>query len=280
MGLWPFKKKIKLGIAFGGGGARGFAHVGAIKAFLEYGIDFDYVAGTSAGSVVGAAYAAGLSYEQILEICKKVDAKEIRNSKFFIMPSKTDGIQKLIIEALGDIDIKDLKKPFVAVATDLKSTKEVRITKGNLAKAVAGSCAVPGIFQPVEFEDMLLADGGLHNNIPSEAVRSAGANLVVAVDVNKSRGAGTESSKVVDVLSVSLGILMKASSLKGYINADIVLKPETKRFKASKLDDMEGMIEEGYREAIDQIGQILALKRGKIKKAKKPNFDDDITYIR
>ena len=279
--MWPFRKNIKLGVAFGGGGARGFAHVGAIKAFQEYGIEFDFVAGTSAGSIAGAFYAAGYNYDKILEICKKLDAKEIRNNKFFIMPSKTDGIQKIVKEALGDIDISELSKPFTAVAVDLKSTKEICISKGNLAKAVAGSCAVPGIFQPVEFEDMLLVDGGLHNNIPSDVVRNMGADVVVAVDVNKYRGGGTESAKVLDVVSASLGILMKESSLKGYLNADIVLKPEMKRFKSSKLEGMEDMIDEGYREAIDQIEQILALKSGKIKKAKKkPQFQEEIIYIK
>jgi len=110
-----FKKKEKtqnrIGIAFGGGGARGLAHIGAIRAFEENGINFDVIAGTSVGSLVGAMYAQGIKSEQMLEIAKTLKVKDIRTSKIFFMPSKTDGIEGLVKRVLGDINIEDLAKP-------------------------------------------------------------------------------------------------------------------------------------------------------------------------
>lgn len=262
------KKKYKIGLALGGGGARGFSHLGALKAFEEYGLDFDYVCGTSAGSLVGAFYAAGYNFKQIFDIAKTIKTKDIRTSKLFFVPSKTEGIEKIITDNLGDINIEDLKKPFSAVAVDIKSTNEVCITKGNLAKAVAGSCCVPGIFQPVEFGDRLLCDGGLQNTMPADIPKLMGCDYVVAVDVNKSRTYGTTSTKMLDVLACTIRILMKGNVVKGYVNGDVVLKPETKRFKSTSTEGYLDMIEEGYREAIDRMPEILTLFQGRAPKKK------------
>ncbi len=264
-------KKVKVGLVFGGGGARGFAHLGAIKAFEEYGVDFDFVAGTSAGSLAGALYCAGLDYEHIYNIAKGLKAKDIRNSKLFFMPSKTDGIEKVIKDAVGDISIGELKKPFAAIAVDLKTADEIILTRGSLAKAVAGSCAVPGVFNPVEFEDMHLADGGLQNNIPSDIPRLFDCDYVVAVDVNSTRGEGTDSMKLIDVLAASMRILMKSNSVKGYLNADIVIQPSLKRFKSTKIDGFEEMIEEGYNATVAKIPEILNI----ISKKQKDTFKSE-----
>ncbi len=240
-----------------------------MRAFEEAGIQFDYVAGTSAGSLAGALYSAGLSYEQMYEIAKDIDAKDIKTSKVFFVPSKTTGIQNIIQDAIGNINFSQLKVPFAAVAVDLISGDEVVITRGNVAKAVAGSCAVPGFFAPVDFENMHLSDGGLQNNIPSDVLRLYDCDYVIAIDVNSTRGQGTESTKVLDVLAASLRIMMKSNSVKGYINADIVIQPDTKRFKSTKVEGMDEMIEEGYIATKERIPEILRLisKRPKRKKS-------------
>lgn len=260
MGIFSFKKqKVKIGLALGGGGARGFTHLGALKAFEEYGIKFDAVAGTSVGSLVGALYCAGYTFEQMYRIAKEVEVKDIRTNKVLFMPSKTDGIEKIIVDELGDINIEDLKIPFCAVAVDLKTTDELHLQKGNLAKAVAGSCCVPGVFQPVEFEDKLLCDGGLKNTVPANVLKLMGCDYVVSIDINKSRSYGTDSTKLVDVLACSIRILMKSNVIKGYLYSDVILKPNTKQFKSTRKDGYEEMIDEGYREAVDKIGQIIKL---------------------
>ena len=274
-----FGRKIKVGIAFGGGGTRGFSHLGAIKAFEEFGIKFDYVAGTSAGSLVGAFYAAGYTYKQMYEIIKNVKERDIRKNIIPFTPSKIDGIGELIIDNLGDINIEDLKIPFSAVAVDIKSTKEICLAKGNLAKAVMGSCAVPGIFTPVVYKDMILCDGGLQNTIPADVPRYFGCDYVISVDVNKSRTYGTDSTKVLDVLTCSIRILMKSNAVRGYVNSDVIIAPETKRFKSTKTDGMDDMIEEGYKAAIDMMPKIIAIFK-KRKKHRVKVFPSDITIIK
>ena len=261
------KKFKKIGLAFGGGGARGFALIGVIRAFEEENIKFDYISGTSIGSVVGAMYASGMSSKQMEEIATKLRVKDIRKSKIPFMPSPTDALEKIIIDAVGDIDIKELKKPFCAVAVDMKSGNEVDITEGRLCKALAGSCAVPTVFEAVEFEDKLLFDGGLQNTIPADVLRRLGCDAVVSVDINSTRGNGTDSTKYLDLLLASVRIMMKSNAIKGYLNSDIIIKPDLKRFSASKTDGMLEMIEEGYVATKRLIPQIKELfKRKKLKK--------------
>ena len=275
-----FKRKIKVGVAFGGGGAKGMAHIGVIKAFEEYGLDFDYVAGTSVGSIMGSAYASGMKSSEILKIAKSMKTSDIRTSKVFFVPSKTEGIESMMRDNFGDINIENLKKPFSAVAVDIKSTKELCISKGNLAKAVAGSCCVPGIFQPVQFGDYLLCDGGLQNNIPANIPRFFDCDYVIAVDCNSTRTYGTESTKTLDVISCALRILMKSNSIKGYLNADLTIACDTKKFKSTELEGIDEMVEIGYRNAIDMMPEIMKIFVGKYPKKKKKDYGkDDILFI-
>lgn len=264
-------KKVKIGLALGGGGARGIAHIGVLKAFEENGITFDYVAGTSAGSIVGAMYSFGKTADEMLQIAHSIRVKDIRRSKFF-MPSKTDGIQGLIKDNLGDVDISSAKIPFAAVAVDLITSREIAFTRGNLAKIVSGSCAVPGVFVPVEYEDMHLSDGGLQNNIPSDVPRHFGCDYVVAVDVNSTRGYGTSSLKVLDVLLATIRIMTKSNCTKGYLNADIVVAPSMKEYKSTKIDEVDAMFAEGYQAGIEAVPKILELISKKPKKAHKIRF--------
>lgn len=282
--MWGFKKKnnaiteykkndkVKLGIAFGGGGARGFVHLGVLKAFEEMGIEFDAVSGTSVGSIVGAFYAAGYDSAKLIEIGKTIRTKDIRNSKFFFIPSSTIGIENLITNNLGNINFSALKKPLAIVAVDLVSGDEIVFTRGNVAKVVAGSCCYPGAFNPVEYENMHLVDGGLQNNIPSDTLKLFDCDYVIAVDANPSRGEGTTSLKLMDVLGASLSIGTKSNSVKGYMFADIVIKPDTKRFSSTKPKGMEEMIEEGYTAAKLLMPDILKIISVKPKRKSKTPF--------
>ena len=274
-----FSRKVKVGIAFGGGGASGLTHLGAIKAFEEFGLTFDFVAGTSAGSIAGAFYAAGYTYKQMYNIIKNLSEKDIKRNFIPFTPSKLDGVGEIITNNLGDIDIEQLPTPFAAVAVDIKSTKEICFAKGNLAKAVMGSCAVPGVFQPVIYDDMILCDGGLQNTIPADIPKYFGCDYVISIDVNKSRTFGTSSTKFIDVITCSIRILMKSNAVRGYSNSDLVIAPETKRFKATKTDGMDEMIEEGYKATIDAMPQIMEIFNRK-KGIKNKITNKDITFIR
>ena len=261
------KKYKKIGLAFGGGGARGFGLIGVIKAMEEEGLKFDYIAGTSIGSIMGAMYAYGMTSTIIEELATSVKVKDIRKSKIPLVPSPTDAIEDIVISAVGDINIEDLSTPFCAVAVDMLTGEEVDITSGNLAKALAGSCAVPTVFQAVRFEDKLLFDGGLQNTIPADVLRKLGCDAVIAIDINSQRGNGTKSTKYFDLIKASVDIMMKSNAIKGYLNADIIIKPDLKRFSARKTDGMYEMIEEGYlatKEMMPKIKEIF--KRRKLKK--------------
>lgn len=272
MGLLS-KKPKRVALVLGGGATRGLAHIGVIKALEENNISFDYVAGTSVGSLVGAFYAAGLTSDEMIKIAKGLKVKDIRSSIIPLVPSKTDGIKNLIINNLGDIDISQLKRHFGAVAVDIRSGNEIDFTSGNLANIVAGSCSVPGVFQPVKYGDYLLHDGGLANNIPSNVPKIVfDCDKVVAIDVNSTRGQGTESDKFFDTLLASMRIMMKSNSLKGYLNGDIVIQPDLKRFKSTKLDFVDEMIMEGYNAAIFEMDSIKNLINGKVIKEKIRKF--------
>ena len=261
------KKFKKIGLAFGGGGARGFALIGVIRAFEEEGIKFDYIAGTSIGSIMGAMYAYGMTSDKMQELATGVRVKDIRKSKIPLVPSPTDAIEDIIKSAVGDINIEDLSIPFCAVAVDMLTGNEVDITKGNLAKVLAGSCAVPTVFHAVEFEDKLLFDGGLQNTIPADVLRSLGCDAVISVDINSKRGDGTKSTKYFDLIVASVDIMMKSNAIKGYLNSDLIIKPDLKRFSAKKTDGMLEMIEEGYRATKEMMPEIKEIfKRRKVKK--------------
>jgi len=261
------KKFRKIGLAFGGGGARGFSLIGVIRALEEEGIKFDYIAGTSIGSIMGAMLAFGMTSHEMQEIATKIRVKDIRKSKIPLMPSSTDAIEDLIKSIVGDINIEDLATPFCAVAVDIRSGNEVDIIKGNLSKALAGSCAVPTVFHAVEFEDKLLFDGGLQNTIPADVLRKLGCDAVISIDINSTRGNGTQSTKYFDLIKSSVDIMMKSNAIKGYMNSDLIIKPDLQRFRATRTDGMIEMIEEGYKATKEKIPEIKEIfKRRKLKK--------------
>lgn len=264
-------KKIKLGLVLGGGGCRGIGHIGVIKAFDELGIDFDYVAGTSAGSIVGALYAFGRSGKEMEELVLGLKKKDIMSGGIpFVKPLKTQKLEELLNGVFGDLTVfSELKKPLTVVCTDLKTGKEIDFDYGNVAKVVSASCAVPGVFTPVVYENMHLIDGGVRNNVPVDVCKKMGANVVFAVDVNHLRGTGTISLSTTSVVSQSIGIMMQSKVDKTLEMADLIFKPSLEQFSPLKFDGVEEMIEIGYNTVIknkDKIFKILSINPNKIGK--------------
>lgn len=253
------KKKKKIGLCLGGGGTRGYAHLGALKAFEEYGIKFDAVAGTSVGSLVGALYCSNFNFNKMFEISKTVQPKEIRKSKFGFMPSSTEGLKSLITDNVPFNNIEELPIKFWAVAVDLKTGVEYDFDHGEIASIVAGSCAVPAIFAPVSYKNYNLIDGGVMNNIPANVLKENGYDIVITVDVNSTRGSGTESTKTIDSIMASFGIMMKNNSKSGYTYSDIIIKPDIKKYKSTKIEGANEMIEEGYNAAMSLMPEIIKL---------------------
>lgn len=264
-------KKVKIGLALGGGGARGIGHIGAIKAFEELGVKFDYVAGTSAGSIVGALYAFGKTAKEMEELVKGLKKKDIMRGMIpFIKPANTEKLEDQLNKAFGDITVfSEMKIPLTVVCTDLKTGKEVDFDYGDVSKAVAGSCAVPGVFTPVVHEDMHLVDGGLRNNVPADVVKKMGANVVFAIDVNHLRGTGTQSLSTISVISSTIGIMMQAKVDNAIENADLIFEPALEQFSPLKLEGVDEMIKIGYDTVMankDKIQKMLGLNPKKIGK--------------
>lgn len=180
--------KRKLGLALGGGGARGLAHIGVLKALEDAGLTIDFIAGTSMGGVIAAAYAAGLSPADIESM-----ALEYGNSRALwrladpTLPRqglfRGERLQAYFAEHLKEKTFSDTRVPLALVAVDLNSGKEVHLREGSLAHAVRATVSVPGLLAPVKQNGQCLVDGGLLNNVPTDVVRIMGADVVVAVDV-------------------------------------------------------------------------------------------------
>ncbi|KAF0134250.1 MAG: NTE family protein [Candidatus Saganbacteria bacterium] len=221
-----FRKK-KIGLALSGGAAYGFAHIGVLKALKKNKIKIDYVAGVSAGAIVGAIFAAGMDPD-IME----VNAKKVGWFRFLKFPLgktgilSTEEIEKFIIENIGDKEIKDLNIPFAAVAVDLMSGKEVVIDKGKVARAAAISSAFPGIFSAVEIDNKLLVDGTVYNNLPTSVVKKMGADIVIAVDVIPANHLKKAPANQVQILERAYDILVKSSTEQSRKMANIVIEPE------------------------------------------------------
>jgi len=262
-------KKVKLGIAFGGGGARGVALIGVVKALEELGVTVDYISGTSVGAIIGSALAYGKNSAYMQDVVKSIRMKDIRNSKFIWKPSYAKNIENLLLKIFEkDVMFSELKIPFTAVCTDLSSGKEARISAGSVAKAVSGSCAVPGIFTPVEFGEMMLVDGMLKNNVPADVVRNMGANVVIAIDLHENRGAGTVSTKLFPILSSSLGVLLQSNVEQKLKYADLIITPDLDKYSSTKIGDIDEMINIGYNSVMKKKDEMVVLLSKKPKKRK------------
>ncbi len=181
-------KKPLLGVALGGGVAKGWAHIGVLKTLCDAGLRPDIIVGTSIGSVVGGCYAA----QKLDELEEWVNELTVRKVfKYLDFNLKGQGVlggvklQKLLSEKLDDIAIADLDKKFIAVATECKTGREIWLNKGKLVKAMSASYALPGIFKPVNFNGTYLMDGAIVNPVPVSVCRALGADMVIGVNLNK-----------------------------------------------------------------------------------------------
>ena len=260
------KKPKKLGIAFGGGATRGFAHIGVVKALEEAGLEFDYVSGNSAGSFVGALYSYGMSWKDMYGFAKTLRYRDIM-SKNLGLGYKSENIENIVEKAIGDITFKELKIPFSAISVDVKTANQVILNSGKVSRAVRCSCCIPGVFTPVKYNDMVLVDGGTLNSIPSDVVRKMGADFVVGIDLNSDRKNGTESEKYIDILFSAINIMMSVNADKGKQNSDLVIAPQLKGYKHYKLNNIEKLIELGEEATIKALPEIKKVINKKTKSA-------------
>jgi NTE family protein len=180
-------RRPRIGLALGSGGARGAAHTGVLKVLEAEGIPISVVAGSSIGSLIGAALAVGISVAEVEEEWLDIGASRVLRSFLPTFPraglSSGNELKKLLEKLLGDGLIEDLEMPYAAVACDIDTGEAIVLTEGSLVDAVRASTAIPGIYNPVRLGKRVLVDGGLVDPVPIDACRDLGADFVIAVDI-------------------------------------------------------------------------------------------------
>ena len=220
-------KRPKIGLALGSGGSRGLAHIGVIKVLEENNIPIDFIAGSSIGAMVGGFYAAGLSIKEIEEIALSTNWRRVFSILFD--PHLKQGLiggEKLktfIENYINGKKFEDCKVPFVTVATDLKTGEVVVLNKGEMAQAIRTSISIPLVFKPAEINGRMLVDGGLSAPVPVEIVRGMGADIIIAVNLDKHYCDEEYKPGWYDIINDSLNILRHHLALSNVANADIVI---------------------------------------------------------
>ena len=224
----PVPKKVpKLGLALGGGAARGFAHIGVIQVLEENGIKPDMVVGTSAGSVVAAFYASGKTGAQLQWLADSMDESQLTDwSVPFLSRGmlRGDALGRYVNTQLNGLRIEDVKMPLGIVATDLQTGDGILFQRGDISLAVRASSAVPSVFEPVRIGNKDYVDGGLVSPVPVRYARQMGADIVIAVDIS-SRPEDAKTNDILKVLLQTFSIMGKSISQLEMTQADVVVRP-------------------------------------------------------
>ena len=252
------KPPLKIALVLGGGAARGFAHIGVIKALEAQGIVPSMVVGTSAGSVVGALYAAGMGGFDLQKLALGMEESMVAD---WTLPDrgvlKGEALQDFINQKVRNLPIQKLPKPLGVVATDLQSGEMVLFRQGNTGMAVRASSAVPGVFQPVEINGRDYVDGGLTSPVPAQAARTMGADFVIAVDISNVRRR-EKLTGTLDVLLQTFAIMGHAISHYQLEDADVVIRPRTSSVSSTDFADRNLAILEGEKAAAAVMPELKA----------------------
>lgn len=251
-----------IGLALGGGFARGFAHLGILRVLEQHQIPVTHIAGTSVGSILGAAYASGAPLGRIVECCKGLRFKDIarwRVSRLGLASNQR--LADLIERVFESQQFEDLRIPVAVVATDLSTGEPVVFTQGNLTDAIRASCAFPGLFEPVEIGTRCLADGGLVAPVPTRAARHIGATIVVGVSVGLHDGYRGAPKNIFQVVSRAVSAAQKHQAEVWEKAADLVLRPDLQGLAWDDFARAEEAIEAGAaaaKRALPRIEKLLS----------------------
>ncbi len=252
------KQPLRIALALGGGAARGFAHIGVIKALEAQGIVPDIVVGTSAGSVVGALYASGMSGFELQKVALQMEESMVVD---WTLPNrgvlKGEALQNFINQSVKSLTIQKMPRPLGVVATDLQSGDLMLFRRGDTGIAVRASSAVPGMFQPVEISGRDYVDGGLTSPVPAQSARAMGADFVIAVDISNV----TRRDKLVgtlDVLLQTFAIMGHTISRHELEDADVVIRPKTAAVSSTDFEGRHLAIMEGEKAAAAIMPELKA----------------------
>ncbi len=246
--------RIKVGLALGGGVARGLAHIGVLSVLEKANLPIDCIAGTSMGAIIGAAYCAGLTIEDLKGIAARTGWWQVSRPLFSAGGFVTfKHLEAWMEDNIGQFDVRDLAIPFAAVASDLISGERVVLSKGRLCTAVRASCSVPGFVPPVEQDGRILVDGGITDNIPADVARLLGADYVIGVDIfmpalRPRLGPFSQGIAAVETLIRHAG--------RGANECDCLIVPHMEGRSYFKFSDYERLIALGEEAALQQLPAI------------------------
>ncbi|MEN5425281.1 patatin-like phospholipase family protein [Stenotrophomonas pennii] len=251
-------KPVKIGIALGGGAAKGFAHIGVIKMLEANGFEPVVVSGTSAGSVVGALYASGMDAFEMQTKAVALDEASIRDVRLFsgglVQGQK---LQDYVNQQVGNKPGERLRKPFAAVATNLETGERAVFVRGNVGQAVRASSSIPGVFEPVKIGQNNYVDGGVVSPVPVDAARQLGADFVIAVDIS-SKASGRTPTGMLGIVNQSIAIMGQRLGEQELARADIIIRPRVLDIGASDFSQRGKAILEGEKAAMAAMPQIRA----------------------
>ncbi|MEJ6951411.1 patatin-like phospholipase family protein [Natronospora cellulosivora (SeqCode)] len=243
-------EQLVLALSLSGGAALGIAHIGVLEVMEEYNIKADIITGTSAGALVGALYAGGMSPLEMEKLASNIKWRdllgvEIPDMGFF----SARGIESFVYKRIEEDNFDNVPIKLAFVATDLNSGYKVIIDGGSISRAVSASAAIPVLYSPVEYKDMLLTDGGLVDNLPIDLARDMGADIIIAVDVLSNFAYSGKPTNQLEVGIRSFNILQQ--SRVNLDAADILIKPDLEGFRGMDIDRYDELVERG-REAARQ----------------------------
>ena len=259
MKLNPFNKKI--GLALGGGAAKGIAHIGVLKSLHKAKISVDYVSGTSAGAIVASYFAFGKKVEKLDVLADLLRAQAVMNLKIGRLGlMSTDKLEKYLRDALGDVNIEDAHIPLAICTTDINTGKTKYFREGPLVPALCASSAVPGLVKPVRIDNNLYVDGGISNNVPLEILEEMGAGITIGVDLNGVKQY-PEVESLFDVVTNAMDIAIDLRTRDQLKKATVAIELDLSKFsRLDNKDSYKSVIEVGQKGSDEKI---MALKRNK-----------------
>ena len=287
----PVHHRPKVGVVLSGGGAKGFAHIGALRVIEEAGIPIDFIAGTSMGSIVGGLYAVGYDPDMMQKLCTEQNwdliikdqiprkfmpldkryherhylvSVPLKNGKLKIKRSMVDGmyvnmlLTRLTMPAYKERDFDSLPVPFLCIGTDMITADPIEFRKGSLAQSIRSSMSIPFLFEPVEYDGYLLCDGGLTNNFPVQNVRAMGADIIIGVDLEIIKSDPEVLDNSLKVLERLIAVVSQDKSNEAREQCDILIRPDIGKANIMSFNDFDPIIQCGEKGAQDMYP---ALKR-------------------
>ncbi len=254
----PPAKPAKIALVLGGGGSKGFAHIGVLKVLEAQQIPVHMVVGTSAGSVVGSLYASGKSAFELQEIALKMDKDKIIDYDWKIWSGGLiigDKLENFINTYVKNTPIEKLKIPFYAVATNIATGEETVFARGNTGMAVRASCSVPAVFQPLKIGNNTYVDGGVVSPVAVNVARRNGADIVIAVDISGGLQR-TVPDGMFDSIKKSVDIMYSKIAEYQIKHADVVIRPNMKYISSTDMEKLNEAILEGEKAATLKIPEL------------------------